>query len=120
MTQREEEEEDDDDGRAAGRGRGMSTGRDARGNKRGEGEGGETEKGIRIRKGRNEGRDTSTRLLSAIPGWMEGPAARKGGSAALPGGSSQTTLPVNVSPGVYRWERDKPESDSIHVWQGYS
>lgn len=35
----------------------MSTGRDARGNKRGEGEGGETEKGIRIRKGRNEGRE---------------------------------------------------------------
>lgn len=35
----------------------MSTGRDARGNKRGEGEGGETEEGIRIRKGRNEGRE---------------------------------------------------------------
>lgn len=33
----------------------MSTGRDARGNKRGEGEGGETEEGIGIRKGRDEG-----------------------------------------------------------------
>ncbi|RAH52478.1 hypothetical protein BO85DRAFT_453996 [Aspergillus piperis CBS 112811] len=65
MTQRDD---DDDDGRAAGRGGGMSTGRDARGNKRGEGEGGETEKGIRIRKGRNEGRELARgHILLLLP-----------------------------------------------------